>query len=421
MRRKLTDRLLRSLADKAVPTTVWDETTSGFAIRVGRTGASFFVMRRQRHGNGKPIRIRIGRYGLLSLAEARERAFDALRDLATGVDPRVREAERLKAEAAKGQNTFRAIAEAFITRHAAKKRTGRAIELLIRRELLTRPWADKPIGEVTRDDIVAVIDEIVDRGHEAAAHQMFGYGRCLFNWALTRGTFGLEHSPFDRLKRGNLIGPKRSRDRLLSPAELALIWKATAGAPTEIYPEGQYIRLLLLLGVRRGELAGAKWSEFFDLDKAGAARWIIPGGVLGRMKNFDPFLVLPSPAAVDILKALPRFEGCDYLFTARGNQAFSDFTGLKRRLDARITALNGGVPIPHWTLHDFRRCVRTNLSGLRVDRTVAEMILAHRQPGIVRTYDLDAHEGEKREALAAWATRLLAIVGDNIIHLRPAV
>jgi hypothetical protein len=184
MRRKLTDRLLRALAQKGVPAVIWDEAISGLGVRIGRTGASFFVMRRQRHGNGKPIRIRIGRYGLLSLAQARERAHDLLRDLATGVDPRVREAERLKAEAAKGQNTFRAVAEAFIDRHARKKRTGRAIELLIRRELLTRPWADKPIGEVTRDDIVAVIDEIVDRGHEAAAHSVFGYGRCLFNWAL---------------------------------------------------------------------------------------------------------------------------------------------------------------------------------------------------------------------------------------------
>jgi hypothetical protein len=79
----------------------------------------------------------------------------------------------------------------------------------------------------------------------------------------------------------------------------------------------------------------------------------------------DDFLVaLPIPA-VSILKALPRFVGCDYVFTARGDQPINDFCGLKARLDARIAELNAGTPIPHWVMHDFRRCVRTNMSALR--------------------------------------------------------
>jgi len=172
-----------------------------------------------------------------------------------------------------------------------------------------------------------------------------------------------------------------------------------------------------MLGVRRGELAGARWSEFFDLDKAGAAHWIIPGGPLGRMKNGDDFLVaLPAPA-VAMLTSLPRLAGCDYVFSARGRQALNDFVGLKRRLDARIAVLNGGVPIAPWVIHDTRRCVRTGLSALRVEPHVAERCLGHRQGGIIRVYDLHDHEPEKRDALERWATRLLSIVGDNVVPL----
>src|SRR5262249_37416765 len=58
-----------------------------------------------------------------------------------------------------------AVAEQFIERSAVKKRTARSIELLIRRELLSRQWADKPIGDVSRDDIVGTGHE-TDRHHD---------------------------------------------------------------------------------------------------------------------------------------------------------------------------------------------------------------------------------------------------------------
>jgi integrase len=415
MKRRLTDALLCSLAEKGGAPVIWDTTLSGFGVRVGKRTVSYFVCRRQRNGSGKPIRIACGTYPLVALAEAREKARDMLRNLATGVDPRVLEAEKAKAEATKQQNTFATVAEEFIAKHAARKRSARNIELLVRRELIPA-WGDKQIGAVSRADVVALLDDILDRGHPAAAHSVFTYAKRVFNWALARGTCGLEHSPFDRLKRGELLGEKGSRNRLLTAPELRLIWTATEGAPAEVYPDGPFIRLLLMLGVRRGELAGARWSEF-DLD---AATWIVPGGPPGRMKNGDDFLVaLPAPA-VATLTSLPRFAGCDYVFT-HGERPINDFVGLKRRLDARIAALNGGQPIPHWTTHDTRRCVRTNLSALRVEPHIAERCLAHRQRGISKVYDLWQFADEKREALARWSARLLAIVGDNVVPIRKAM
>jgi integrase len=382
-----------------------DRDLSGFGIRIGKHGTvSFFACRRQHGGDGKPIRIPCGSYPLVTLPDARGKAREVLRDLQAGIDPRERAKTKAKAV------TFGALAEEFIRRHASRKKSARNIELLVRKHLLPA-WGDKPAGGVSRTDVVDLLDAIVDRGHPAAAHQVFGYGKRLFNWAIQRGA--LEASPFDRLKRGDLLGEKGSRNRLLTAPELRLIWCATADMD---YPAGPFIRLLLLCGTRRGELAGAKWSEF-DFD---AARWIIPGGPFGRMKNGDDFLVaLPAPA-VDIFNTMPRFVGSDFVFSARGTQPINDFASLKRRLDARVAELNGGEPIPGWTWHDTRRCVRTNMSALRIEPHVAERCLAHRQPTLVRTYDLYDHEDAKREALERWATRLASIVGDNVVPLRSA-
>ena len=413
MKASITDKLLRSLAAKNQPhPPIWDKSLSGFGIRVGQRGSiSFFAMRRQRGGNSKPIRIGCGSYPLVTLAEARERARAILRDLHDGIDPRQREADRQEAEAAELRNTYRAVAEDFITRHVGRKRTARAIELRIRRELIRR-WGERPIVDIGRADVIAMLDEIIDRGHQGAAHQTFVYGRRLHNWAIARGV--VEHSPFDRLNASDLIGRKQPRQRVLAQLELKLIWAATGGTPEEVYPNGQYIRLLLLLGTRIRELAQATWPEI-DLF---SALWTIPPA---RMKNDETHVIpLPSPA-VEILKSLPRFATVDYLFSARGNRPLNDFGRIKNRLDGRIAELNDGKPIAPWTFHDLRRTFRTGLSTLGIAPHIAELCIAHRQSGLARVYDLHRFEAEKREAFNRWAAHLRSIAEPppaNVVPLR---
>ena len=107
------------------------------------------------------------------------------------------------------------------------------------------------------------------------------------------------------------------------------------------------------------------------------------------------------PRAVEILRALPRFAS--FVFTARGNRPLNDFGAVKQRLDRTIAKLNGGEPVEPWTLHDCRRAFRTGLSTLNVPPHIAELCLAHRQPGLARTYDLHRFDAEKRHALNGWA------------------
>jgi integrase len=409
MRATLTDKLLRGLVARGQPhEPVWDQALRGFGIRVGdRGGVSFFACARRRGGSRQPIRLTVGRYPALSLVEARDRARTLLRELQDGVDPRARRAEQERTAAAKQASRFDVIAEDFIRRHVARARTAAAIELRIRRELLPR-WGERSITDITKADVVRMVDEIVDRGHPEAARQTLAYARRLFSWTVARGV--LEHAPTDHLKAVDLIGAKKPRQRLLTEHELKLIWRAASEAP---YPDGPYIQALLLLGVRRSELGRATWSEI-DLDQA---LWTIPPG---RMKSDEGHSVPLPPRAVEILRALPRFVS-GYVFAARGTRPLNDFGAIKQRLDRRVVRLNGGKPIEAWTLHDARRTFRTGLSTLGIAPHVAELCLAHRQPGLARTYDLHRFDAEKRHALNAWAARLLSIVEpspDKVVRLQ---
>ena len=409
MKASVTEKLLRSLLAKDEPQTIWDQIPPNLEWRIGKRAATGSVVGRPR-GSGirQPIRLFAGRFPLTPIAEIRQQGRKLRHDLDIGIDPRAVKRERLQVAAAEHARQFGALAEQFI-RHLASKRTARAIELQIRRELVSR-WADQPVTKISRADVATAIVEIADRGHREAARQTFVYARRLFRWAVARGL--MEHAPTDYLNAKDLIGAKKIRQRLLTGPELRLVWHAAAKAP---YPDGPYVQLLLLLGVRRTELGQAIWENEIDLDRA---LWVIPPA---RMKSDEGHTVPLPPRAVEILRALPRFAS-GYVFTARGTRPLNDFGAVKTRLDRRIAELNGGKPIAAWTFHDCRRTFRTGLSTLGIAPHIAELCLAHRQPGLARTYDLHRFDQEKRYALNAWAARLLAIVepppGDKVVTLR---
>jgi len=76
----------------------------------------------------------------------------------------------------------------------------------------------------------------------------------------------------------------------------------------------------------------------------------------------------------------------------------------------------------HWTLHDLRRTVRTGLGQIGIQPHIAEAVLNHIPPKLIRTYDRNKYESEKRKALNDWAAHLKIAVaqatGTNVTALR---
>jgi integrase len=305
------------------------------------------------------------------------------------------------------------VAEEFIQLHVQPQRRGKDSEREIRKELIA-PLGDRPIASITREDVVLLIDAIARKPAPYLAHVVLGHARSLFNWAINRGTYGLETSPCDRIKPAALIGPKEARQRVLSDAELVALWKATEVLG---YPFGPLYQLLLLTGARKSEVSDARWSEF-DLAKK---IWTVPPE---RFKSNATHLVPLSDAAVAIIEALPRFTKGDHLFsTTYGEKPISGFSKGKDRLDRLMAERPGSAPTP-WVIHDIRRTVRTRLASLRVPDLVAEMVIGHGRKGLQRVYDQHTYEIEMREALELWAARLRDIVTpppENVVRMRERV
>lgn len=415
---QLTDRKLKALKPAAPGSRydLMDSVVPGFGVRVTDKGKVTFVLVARFPGSANPTRRALGEYGAMSLEEARGKAREWHELIRRGSDPKVQELEARAKEVARQEATFESVAEDFIrlavvgpNPEKPKQRKGLVVARDIRREFVPA-FGKRPIDSITQHDIVKVLDAAVARGAEYQAHNLLGHVRRLFNWAISRGVYGLERSPCDRMKPADVIGKKALRTRVLTDAELRALWRSAEGMG---YPFGPMIQLLVLTGQRKSEVSDARWREF-DLERK---LWVIPAE---RMKSDAPHVVPLSDEAVRILQSLPTFKQGDHLFsTTFGAKPVSGFSKAKARLDAGMI----GDEIEHldpFVLHDIRRTVRTALSGLPVSGDVAELVIAHARPGLRKVYDQYSFLDEKRRALDLWAGRLRDILQptpDNLVKL----
>jgi integrase len=441
-KRLLTDRFLRALppAPRGQRIEHWDARLPGFGVRVhdtkdadpmrrGKAGRITFVLYARFSRGAASARRTIGTYGAITLERARRTAGEWRSLIAKGIDPAVIEAEaRAKAErerALRIRHSFTAVAEAFIEDKLKHERSGKTAERDLRAVFIAA-WADRPVGEITTLDVLTIINAR-KRTAPQMARALLVLIRRFFNWCVDQHVYGLDRSPCDRIKPNRIIGPVPKRNRRLSDAEIFAFWRATGRMK---YPVGPVCRTLLLTGLRLNEAAQLSWPE-------------VQGDVIvippERMKAKDGTAVehlVPITAAMQrIIETLPRIRGGKYLFSLSAGKRPLAITGpIKRDLDRRmlrtLKALarrrgedHHAVDLPEWVNHDLRRTIRSGLSALRVPHNVAEAVLAHRQGGIVGTYDLHEYQEEKAEALEDWAQKIVSIANpepkpDKVVKLR---
>ncbi len=243
----------------------------------------------------------------------------------------------------------------------------------------------RDIRQVTRADILEMMDRAIERGAAYQANRIHSHLRKLFNWCLDRGK--IEASPMTGTKAPTR---EKARDRVLTPAEIA---RLVAACRAEPYPFGPYTLILLVTAQRRGEVANMRWSEIDWENKV----WEIPGE---RSKNGRPHLVPLSPLALSVLRGIPRFEGCDLVFTTTRTSPISGITKMVIRLqDASDTR--------DWRLHDLRRTAATEMAKMGIVPHVVEKVLNHISgtiSGVAAVYNRYGYDAEKRAALTRWAS-----------------
>jgi integrase len=370
-------------------TVFWDSTLPSFGLMVTSGGHRSYIAQ-YRH-NGRSRRYTIAPAAKLDLDAARRRARAILGKVAHGEDPAV---EKRKA-AESDRNSFKAVAERYLAREGSKLRTADRRGATLERLIFPKLGA-KQIDDISRLDIVHLLDGIEDERGPAMANQVLAIIRKIMNWhAIRSESFRTPIVP------GMARQQQGERARVLTDEELQRVWTTAESYPG---PWGQLIRFLLLTAARRSEVAGARWSEISD------GLWTIPPE---RYKTGEAVTLPLSGAANKVLAELPRLANSDLVFTISGRVPIAGFSSFKLRFD-----ISSGVR--DWVVHDLRRTARSLLSRAGVNADIAERCLGHVIGGVRGTYDRHRYLEEMRHAFEALATLIDRIVHpeENVIAIR---
>jgi integrase len=240
---KLTAATIRTLTLPAGKTEVlvFDDALPGFGVRLRLGGSRTFVY--QYKFGPRQRRLTLGSVAALDIGRARETAKDLYARVRLGEDPAGDKADAK----VKASETFEAVAKRFLDYKRERLRPSSYPET--ERHLLKHARLLHPIQleKITRRDIATVIGAV--RGLPTG-NRVRSSLSSLFSWAMAQGL--LEANPVS----GTLKNDERSRERVLSPAELRLIWN---NLEDDHY--GAIIKLLALTGSRADEIAALRWSE----------------------------------------------------------------------------------------------------------------------------------------------------------------
>jgi integrase len=324
--------ITKRFVDAAAPGRHYDDKLPGFGLYVGASGArSYFLEYRPGRGRGvHKRRISIGRHGApWTPQSARDKAIEYLTGVRDGRDPL---AEREVTE--RGPDPARLVStvvDEWLRRDQAGNRSRNEVERVMRREVLPL-WGARPIEDIRKRDIIALVDGVADRGAKIMANRTLAHVKRLFRWAVARDI--IESDPAAHVEKPAL---ESRRDRVLTDDELATIWGA-AGAMG--FPFGSAVQLLVLTAARREEIFGLSWRE---VDSDGAAIRL----PAERAKTKEGRAIPLSPLALSVVHELPRFAGGEFVFGHGGQAPFANVGHAKARLD-RVIAEARGEPMPGW-------------------------------------------------------------------------
>lgn len=379
-----------------------DSEVDRFFLRVTDKGAKSFILYTRFPGASAPSRRALGEWPKLSLHDARTKAKEWLALIGQGIDPKTLEQASKTEQQEQQRNTFQAVCEEWLKRDQADKRSKPQTEYRMKKYVYP-DWSKKPIGTITKRDYLALLEGIADRGAATTALRIQKHLNRLFKWAAQRDIVTTNPT-----RDVPLVAKENTRDRVLSDEELRLVWLA-AGKVDATF--GRIVRLLILTGARKMEIAGLRWSEL-DADRTTIT---LEGE---RTKNGAPHIIPLTDPAREVLRRCLRLKDqagrpVPHIFTTAAGKPLSNFDRSLKILKAKADAIREEEaegaklePADHWTIHDLRRTVATGLQRLGTRLEVTEAVLGHvsgSRGGIVGVYQRHTYAEEKRAALEAWS------------------
>lgn len=384
--------------------------TGGLALNVTAHGGKIWRFRYYWAGTQK--RMSLGSYPQISLREARSRRDEARALVAQGINPYEHRKQQRRAVRFAAEHTFEAVFNQWVEFRRLSLKEGRQSTLsqIIRtfnKDILPI-LGGRSIYDINRHDLLDLLSRIEQRKALTTAEKCRTWFNQLFRYALVK-IEGLEQNPASDLDVVALPKPPVAHNPFLRMDELPALLTALRGHQgTNQTRLG--LRLLLLTGVRTGELRLATPDQF-DLEQR---LWIIPPEVVKQLQlamrkpgrqaqNIPPYIVPLSVQALEIVRylldqALPAQR---YLFAHR-----SDLT---KRISENT--LNGALRrmgyADQLTGHGMRATISTALNEIGYPKVWVEAQLSHADPDKVSAaYNHAEYIEQRRTMMQDWANRL---------------
>ena len=333
-----------------------DSAIPGFALRITSAGAKAFII--ERRINGKVKRVTLGKYGNLTVEQARQEAMKFLGSVAIGKDP-VAEA---KAKRVRKITLNEVFADYLNSREDLKPTTRHDYSRGIHKYL--EDWAFKPIAEISKD-MVEIRHQELGKRSKARANNTMRVLRALFNYAMSKyedskGKPIIETNPVDRLSQTRAWFNIERRQTVIKAHQLKDWYEATLQLERDTTRD--YLYLLLFTGLRKTEAAKLTWDNVDFKEKSITFK---------ETKNKQMHILPLSDFLYDLLKGRSEIKSSPYVFPAES--VSGHLVEPKKAVD-RVAKLSG-VP---FTPHDLRRTFITIAESLDIPAYALKRLLNHK-------------------------------------------
>ena len=388
----LTETKLKSI--KPTDKTYKISDRDGLYVAVSKTGTISF--RYDYRINGRRETITFGKYGEMSLAEARDKLISAKKMLSEGISP-AKEKQRLKQF--RNNDVFGYWLEKWFNDANYADSTRDIVGGIINRDVMPK-FGKLLLSEITPTILRQYCEKLKERAPVTAVKTR-DIVSMVFTYAKARGA--IYDNPAEYVK-GSSIATFTPRDRALTKQEIGMFFSTLKISQTSLQLKIA-LKLIMLTMTRKSAIVGATWDEI-DFKNA---EWTIPAERMkaSRQGAGRPHIVYLSKQALDLFLQLKILSSeSPYVLPSFGQSKYGNISksSLNRACTHTIQlAQKNGLKLNDFTVHDMRRTASTHLHEAGYNSDWIEKALAHEQRGVRAVYNKAEYSEQRKKLLQDWA------------------
>lgn len=416
-----TDTMIKKLKPKEKKYAIGEG--NGFNIRVIPSGAKTWLYL-YKFGDTRR-EMNLGTYPAVTLETARTKFEEARKKVKNGIDP-IAELEQAATEHTRKPNVTRLINEYVDTLSKAKMRTWKEDERILKKDVLP-VWGTRKVADITRLDVMSLLESMHDRG-AAIRLNTFKIIRRMYSYAFSKEY--VVRSPCYQFRMGKELPVVPARDRILSEAEVKTFWEGLdkAGMTDNIK---RALKLILVTCQRPGEVVtmhrdqiDGRWWEFMPkptkvtMEIPRAQRIYLTDLALELIGDAEGYIFETSHTKLDKdgnpipTPMTERSIACALRRNLKDYQGRNPADGQTSK-ESKIVKEEKKIALAHFTPHDLRRTGATFISKLGHPDEVVDVVLAHLKKGIIKTYNRNTYDDEKKRAMLDWEGKIKSILASK--------